>query len=75
MAKWARVCVGKLKIDIIRAHTRPPKLCRLDEETLFYIFAHLVNGLVNFLAQLTIWLIEDFVHFPEIQFVTFLNEN
>ena len=59
-AKWAHLCVGKLKIDVIRAHTRPPKLCRLDEATLFYIFAHLVNGLINFLAQLTIWLIEFF---------------
>ena len=25
-AKWARVCVGKLKIDVIRAHIRPKAL-------------------------------------------------
>ena len=59
-AKLARVCVGKLKIDVIRAHTRPPKRCRLNEETLFYISTYLVNRLINFLAHLTIWLIEFF---------------
>ena len=59
---------GKLKIDVIRTHTRPQKLCRLDEATLYYIFTHLVNRLINFLAQLTIWLIEDFVHFAQSQF-------
>ena len=67
--------MGKLKNDVIRAHIRPPKLCRLDEETLFYIFAHLVNGLINFLAHLTIWLIDDFGVFTQPQFVIFLSAN
>ena len=40
---------------------------RLDEEPLFNTSTHLVNRLINFLAHLTIWLIEDFVHFAQIQ--------
>ena len=51
-AKWAYICVGKLKIDVIRTHVRHRTFCRLDEATLFYIFTYLINWLINFFGTL-----------------------
>ena len=42
-AKWAYVCVGKLKIDVIHTHD-PQTFCHLDEENLLtYLLTWLIG--------------------------------